>query len=96
MSAQPHAQLSALVGLISDATRNIEAQFAKSSKPFVPSLDDTSPHPLDIQISSMELKIAIRTLEAACAQLCATLARPNHTVTNVSLAALSGACYQLT
>jgi len=81
-SPQPHGQLSALVSLISDATRTIEAHFAKSSKPFVPSLDDTTPHPLDTQVSSMELKVAVQTLEGACAQLCATAARPNHTIVN--------------
>lgn len=53
----------------------IDAQFAKSSQPFVPSLDDTAPHPLDSQISSMELKLAIQIIESACAQLCVTVAR---------------------
>ena len=85
--SSPHSQsqAAALVGLISDAARVIEAQYAKSSQPSVPSLDDLTPHPLDSQIAPMELKLAIQTLEGACAQLCATLARPNHTVTNVSL-----------
>ena len=87
---QPHGQLSALVSLISDATRTIEAHFAQSSKPFVPSLDDTTPHPLDTQISPMELKLAVQTLEGACAQLCATAARPNHTIINVRLSKLTG------
>jgi hypothetical protein len=95
MSApQPHGELSALVALISNATRIIEAQFAKSSKPFVPSLDDTTPHPLDAQLSSMELKLAVQTLEGACAQLCATVARPNHTVINVRLSE-SSTSYQV-
>ena len=85
MSSHNQSQVAALVGLISDAARTIEAQYAKSSQPSVPSLDDTTPHPLDSQIASMELKLAIQTLEGACAQLCATVARPNHTITNVSL-----------
>ena len=84
-SSQSQSEVAALVGLISDAARTIEAQYAKSSQPSVPSLDDTAPHPFDSQISSMKLKLAIQTLEGACAQLCATVARPNHTVTNVSL-----------
>lgn len=82
--ASSNGQLSTLVTLIADATKIVEAQFKQSSKPCVPSLDDTTPHPFDTQISSMELKRAIQTIEAACAQLCATVARPNHTVLNVS------------
>jgi hypothetical protein len=81
--ASPHGQISSLVSLISNAAKVIEAQYAKSSKPFVPSLDDTKPHPFDLQIPSSELKAAIQTLEGACAQLCATVARPDHAVLNV-------------
>jgi hypothetical protein len=85
MSASPpRGQLSALVGLISETSKTIESHFANSSEPSIPSLDDVAPHPLDTELSSMELKLAIQTLEGACAQLCATVARPNHTVVNVS------------
>jgi hypothetical protein len=80
-----HGQLSALVTLITDATKIVEAHFAKTSMPYVPSLDDTEPHPLDIMSDSMELRIAIQTIEGACAQLSATVARPAHTVLNVIL-----------
>lgn len=79
-----HGHVSSLVSLISNAVKVIEAQYAKSSKPFVPSLNDTSPHPLDSDVPSLELGAAIQTLEGACAQLCATVARPDHTVLNVS------------
>ena len=48
-------QISALAKLISDATKVVEAHFAKSSKPYVPSLDDTEPHPLDGQPAEKEL-----------------------------------------
>jgi hypothetical protein len=78
-----HGQLSALVTLITDATKVVEAHFAKTSMPYVPSLDDTEPHPLDIMSDSMELRIAIQTIEGACAQLSATVARPAHTILNV-------------
>ena len=80
----PHGQLSALVALIADATKTVETHFARSSKPYVPSLDDIEPHPLDIISNSMELRLAIQTIEGACAQLMATVARPSHTVFNVS------------
>ena len=76
-------QISALAKLISDASKVVEAHFAKSSKPYVPSLDDTEPHPIDKQLAGKELRTAIQTIEGACAQLSATVARPSHTIVNV-------------
>ena len=76
--------VSALVALIVSASKNIEAEYAKSSTPSVPSLDDLTTHPLDLQISSPALRQATRILEGACAQLCATVARPQHTIIHVS------------
>ena len=76
-------QISALAKLISDASKVVEAHFAKSSKPYVPSLDDTEPHPIDKQLAGKELRTAVQTIEGACAQLSATVARPSHTITNV-------------
>lgn len=81
--AAPNGQLSSLVKLISEASQTVEAHFAKSSKPYVPSLDDVEPHPLDLTSDSMELRTAIQTIEGACAQLIATVLRPSHTVMNV-------------
>jgi hypothetical protein len=76
-------QITALAKLISDASKVVEANFAKSSKPYVPSLDDTEPHPIDKQLAGKELRTAIQTIEGACAQLSATVARPSHTIINV-------------
>ena len=76
-------QISALAKLISDASKVVEAHFAKSSKPYVPSLDDTEPHPMDKQLAGKELRTAVQTIEGACAQLSATVARPSHTIINV-------------
>lgn len=42
-------------------------------------------------LSTLPLKKAIRTLEAACGQLCATLAPPVHTIVNVRAPCVSGA-----
>ena len=80
----PGATISALVALVVSAARSIEAEYAKSSTPSVPSLDDLTPHPMDSQISSAALRQATQTLEGACTQLCATVARPQHTIVNVS------------
>ena len=76
--------VSALVALIVSAAKSIEAEYAKASTPFVPSLDDLTPHPLDSQTSSAALRQATQILEGACTQLCATVARPQHTILNVS------------
>ena len=74
----------ALVALIVSAAKSIEEEYAKSSAPSVPSLDDLTPHPLDSQIPSAALQQATQILEGACAQLCATVARPKRTMENVS------------
>ena len=76
-------QIPALVKLISDASKVVEAHFVKSPKPYVPSLDDTEPHPIDKQLAGKELRTAIQTIEGACAQLSATVARPSHAIINV-------------
>ena len=78
------ANVPALVALIVSAAKNIEAEYAKSSIPSVPSLDDLTPHPMDSAVPSAALRQATQTLEGACTQLCATVARPQHTVVNVS------------
>ena len=39
-------QISALAKLISDAVEIVEAHYVKTSKPYVPSLDDTEPQGL--------------------------------------------------
>ena len=76
-------RISVLSKLISDASKVVEAHFAKSSKPYVPSLDDPEPHPIDKQLAGRELRTAVQTIEGACAQLSATVARPSHTIINV-------------
>ena len=79
-----HGQISALVALITDASKIVEQHYAKSAVPPVPSLDDTAPHPLDNEIYDSDLRNAIQIIEGACFQLSATVARPNHTIVNVS------------
>lgn len=82
MSHSP-ADIPGLVSLIVNAASSLEAYHkANTEKPYVPSLDDTEPHPLDAEIYPLEMKKAAQILEGACAQLCATLIRPNHTVLN--------------
>ena len=83
-AGSPGGSVSALVSLIVNAAKSIEAEYAKSSAPFVPSLDDLTPHPLDSQVPSPALIQATQILEGACAQLSATVVRPKQTISNVS------------
>ncbi|KAF5364060.1 hypothetical protein D9756_000985 [Leucocoprinus leucothites] len=77
------ANISGLVSLIAGAAGKIESYYtANPAKPYVPPLSDTEPHPLDSKIYPLDVRKAVQTLEGACAQLCATLVRPNHTVLN--------------
>jgi len=80
-----NASLSALVTLIGDATSVVEAHFKASAKPYVPSLEDTEEHPLDVKLYSPELRKAVQTIEGACAQLCATVVKPSHSIVTVSV-----------
>lgn len=82
MPPSTNSPVSALVALISNAAKTLEAEYNKSPEG-VPDLDSTTPHSFDQQISSFEMIQATQILEGACAQLCATLARPNHTAVNV-------------
>jgi hypothetical protein len=76
-------QLSSLLSLLRDACCTVEQEYARASKP-MPSLDDTEAHPLDDQLSPIELRKAVRVIEAAAAQICALVGRPNHVIINVS------------
>ncbi|KAK0234213.1 S-adenosyl-L-methionine-dependent methyltransferase [Armillaria fumosa] len=89
------SQLSQLVSLIADATKFVEESFAKTTEPNVPSLDDTALHPLDDQVSSLEMKEAIQTIEGACAQLCTLVARPNRTMINRIFGIFEPACIRV-
>ncbi|KAH6873689.1 O-methyltransferase-domain-containing protein [Coprinopsis sp. MPI-PUGE-AT-0042] len=84
--------LSALVALIADATKIVEAHYKATSEPYVPSLDDTEPHPLDSQIYPAELRQAVQTIEAACSQLSATVSKPSRAVVNREMEAFGPHC----
>ncbi|KAI0320877.1 S-adenosyl-L-methionine-dependent methyltransferase [Amylostereum chailletii] len=75
VSTTPRANLDALLGLIKSATASAVAEYENTGYG-VPSLDSQIPHPGDSISASIALRKAIRTLEAACHQLCATLTPP--------------------
>ncbi|KAF9228372.1 S-adenosyl-L-methionine-dependent methyltransferase [Gyrodon lividus] len=76
------AKLESLVSLINSAAQEAIAIY-ETAGGYVPSIDSTEPHPLDEAIDQVALKSTIRTLEGACAQLCATLAPPAHSINNL-------------
>ncbi|KAF8058197.1 S-adenosyl-L-methionine-dependent methyltransferase [Lyophyllum atratum] len=75
-------QLTSLISLIQESARVVETEFQRSCIPDIPSLDDLEPHPFDTAVYSEEMRHAVQVLEGACAQLCATVARPTHTMLN--------------
>ncbi|TFK39899.1 S-adenosyl-L-methionine-dependent methyltransferase [Crucibulum laeve] len=83
--------LSALVSLISDATKVIEAEYQRDPHG-IPSLEDLGPHPFDTAVYSTAMRNAIQVLEGACAQLCATVGRPSHTMLNKAMGFYEPAC----
>ena len=76
------AKLEALLKLINSAAQKAIAEYEKVGGD-VPFIDSTEPHPMDNAIDQVTLRSAVRVLEGACAQLCATLAPPSHTIMNV-------------
>ncbi|EGN93498.1 hypothetical protein SERLA73DRAFT_64041 [Serpula lacrymans var. lacrymans S7.3] len=76
MSAK--VELQGLLALINSSANEAIAEYDKAGQE-VPTLDSTLSHPLDTALDSLALKKAIRVLEGACQQLCATLAPPQHT-----------------
>ena len=82
--APKHGEVSALVTLITNASKIVEQHYSDSAIPVIPSLDNTESHPLDNEVYDAGLRNAIQIIEGACIQLMATVARPNQTIMNVS------------
>lgn len=81
MSAE--AQLEAILEIINASARQAIAEYKKGGND-VPTIHSKTYHPIDFAIDSIALKKAVRSLEGACQQLCASLAPPQHTMFNVS------------
>ncbi|KAG6335262.1 hypothetical protein ID866_3818 [Astraeus odoratus] len=77
------AQLEALLEIINSSARQAIAEYKKSSSD-VPTINSTELHPLDAASDTVKLRKAIRLLEGACQQLCASLAPPQHTIVNLA------------
>ena len=76
------AQLEALLDIITTSARQAIVEYKKDGSD-VPTIHSKTYHPLDFATDTVTLKKAVRLLEGACQQLCASLAPPQHTVCNV-------------
>ncbi|KAI6157185.1 O-methyltransferase-domain-containing protein [Pisolithus tinctorius] len=79
------AELEALLEIINSSARLAITEYKKHGNN-VPTIYSTEFHPLDFATDTVALKKAIRLLEDACQQLCASLAPPQHTLANVRIA----------
>ncbi|KAF9009301.1 S-adenosyl-L-methionine-dependent methyltransferase [Hymenopellis radicata] len=80
-----------LIALITSAAKTIEDEFAKSPEPIIPTLDDVKPHPLDGSPGDA-IRRAVAIMDGACAQLCASVAPPSHTIVNRGLGVTEAGC----
>ncbi|KAF5365206.1 hypothetical protein D9758_005464 [Tetrapyrgos nigripes] len=74
-------EIEALLQFIHSSTEEAMSEYEKTGHG-IPTSDSTVSHPLDNKPGALALRKAIRTLEAACEQLCTTLAQPMHTLVN--------------
>ncbi|KAF9465798.1 S-adenosyl-L-methionine-dependent methyltransferase [Collybia nuda] len=76
--------LTSLVNIISDAVKVVISEYGQAGHA-VPSLESTAPGPFDApEDMSLALSKAVRTIEAACAQLSYAVASPGHILANKS------------
>ncbi|KAG6372999.1 S-adenosyl-L-methionine-dependent methyltransferase [Boletus reticuloceps] len=78
------AQLEALLEIINTSARQAITEYKKGGNE-VPTLESKTYHPIDFANDTVALKKAVRLLEGACQQLCASLAPPQHTVHNYAM-----------
>ena len=77
------AQIEALLEIINSSARQAIVEYEKEGND-VPTINSTEFHPLDNSVHNVALRKAVRGLEGACQQLCASLAPPQRTVLKVS------------
>ncbi|KAG7091731.1 hypothetical protein E1B28_008132 [Marasmius oreades] len=83
-NASARTQIEALLSLISSSTQAAMSEYEKTGHG-IPTPNSLESHPLDNEAGALALRRAIQTLEAACEQLCSTLAQPMHTLLNRSM-----------
>ncbi|EPQ51546.1 S-adenosyl-L-methionine-dependent methyltransferase [Gloeophyllum trabeum ATCC 11539] len=89
------APLNALVDVISSALKDIVTEYSKIGST-VPTLDETRLGPFDnTEQYNLRLNRAVQIVEGACAQLCATVARPSHYLTNKAYCFYECSCLEV-
>ncbi|KAG9313700.1 S-adenosyl-L-methionine-dependent methyltransferase [Chiua virens] len=78
------AQLETLLEIINTSARQAIAEYKKGDND-VPTIHTKTYHPIDFAFDTVALKKAVRLLEGACQQLCASLAPPQHTLHNFAM-----------
>ncbi|KAG9311301.1 O-methyltransferase-domain-containing protein [Chiua virens] len=78
------AQLEALLEIINTSARQAIAEYKKGGNE-VPTIHSKEHHPIDFANDTVALKKAVRLLEGASQQLCASLAPPQHTLQNLAM-----------
>ncbi|KAL1748366.1 O-methyltransferase-domain-containing protein [Schizophyllum fasciatum] len=80
--ANPNFHVTALADMISAAVKVVVSEYATTGHS-VPTLESTEPGPFDDpDKTTARLRTAVKTIEAACAQLCATVATPQGNMHN--------------
>jgi hypothetical protein len=82
MPSSGPAEVAALLSIINNAAQAALSEYTAHGAD-VPSIYSHKAHPLDSAEDTLALRMAIKTLEGACYQLCATLAPPSHTMHKV-------------
>lgn len=79
--------MKALLSIVNQATHDALLAYADSGED-VPSLSSTDERSILAMANNLPLKRAVRILEGACEQLCATLAPPGQSIIDVGVAGL--------
>ncbi|KAJ4479217.1 S-adenosyl-L-methionine-dependent methyltransferase [Lentinula aciculospora] len=92
MSSFDNTHITALTGLINKAVQDVIAEYGAIGQA-IPSLDTLEPGPFQVpEEMPARLTKAIQIIEAACAQLCYSIAPPGHVMINKSLEHEEPAC----
>lgn len=82
-------QLKGLLELLTASLQTIEHEYEAGGHS-LPFLDSENSGPYDVpEAMSSQLTRAVQIVEGACAQICAYVAPPGHSISNVRLPALS-------
>ncbi|KAI0081993.1 S-adenosyl-L-methionine-dependent methyltransferase [Panus rudis PR-1116 ss-1] len=94
MSDPSYKQLDDLVALITSAVDTIKTGYAKHGYT-LPTLEDTNKHAIDDALADPTIRLAIRTVQGASAQLNTLINPPDVSTTLLSMSHLTSACMSI-